>query len=149
MTKRVLASYLINACITLIGIGLQDMEHNIPGIVMVIIGIVGICCTLIYSVVRTKMRKPLPQKPIEYDILDDCDFEEKDNWYRNPVTDEIFCSTCWDDHKFVKHLTNDQKNQSRWVCPKCKTIYDSRTRMWKKLFMKNPRSFMIGRQPEK
>jgi hypothetical protein len=97
--------------------------------------------------IKTEKEKPLPQKLREYDILDDCIWEENPGWFRNPTTDEKFCSNCWDVHKTKKHLT--KINLSQWICPKCNKSIDSRLNMWKDLFMKKPPASIIGREFKK
>ena len=67
-------SYLVNACTMLIGIGLQSMEHNIPGIIMISVGIIGIFATVTHSRWRQWKNKKtinndeLTQKPIAEEL---------------------------------------------------------------------------------
>ena len=50
-------SYLINAFTMLIGAGLQSMEHNVPGIIIISIGVIGILVTAIYSCWKRRRNK--------------------------------------------------------------------------------------------
>ena len=149
--KIELASFLFNTCITLIGMGLQNMEHNIPGMVFIIIGCTGIFLTTIYwiySSIKSKMRKKFNQEqqkdniktkkesPIqksrEYDILDDCKWEEFPGWFINPKTKEKFCYDCWQPPRRFKQYLK-KKSLSEWFCPECKRLYVSQLTMWKNL----------------
>lgn len=62
-------SYLVNACTMLIGIGLQSMEHNIPGIIMISVGIIGIFATLAYGRWKQWKNKKTTNNPDKVAVL--------------------------------------------------------------------------------
>ena len=80
---------------------------------------------------KTK-KEPLFQKVPEYDILDNCIWEESPGWFINPKTKEKFCYDCWQPPHRVKQYLK-KKSLSEWFCPKCKRPYVSRLTMWKDL----------------
>ena len=100
---------------------------------------------------RIDKKELLPQKSIEYDILDDCVPEENPGWFRNPITDEKFCSDCWDARKIKKRLKKDWSNWPwpRWICPRCNKPYTSLKRTLMSLFLKRSDADRIIRQSKK
>lgn len=133
------------------GFALRELGIEVAAWPLLIFSILGFVFILIKNYQDTKhatgKNKPLPKKTHAYDISDDCIWEDNPGWYRNPITDELFCGDCWDGFKIKKHLI--KKDLSEWFCPKCKKPYNSRARMWKNLFMKKPIPYRIRQQPEK
>lgn len=94
-------------------------------------------------------KEVLPQKSKEYDILDDCVLESP-GWYRNPITDVIFCFKCWHHpNKSKIPIIKNGIGLSAWICPKCKEPYRSIERTLKKLFFKQSYASMIRQRPSK
>jgi len=96
-------------------------------------------------------KEPVSKESHVYDILDDCILEEDPDWFRNPITDEKFCSDCWDAYKIKKRLKKDWSNWPlpRWICPRCNKIHTSIEKTLKSIFMNKSRASVIGRTSEK
>ena len=90
---------------------------------------------MVHGLYRLWKQKKLP----EYDILDDCVLEEDPDWFRNPITDEKFCSDCWDAYKIKRRLKKDWGNWPipRWICPSCNKSHTSLKRALINSFMKS------------
>jgi hypothetical protein len=58
-------SYLFNIFLALIGIGAQKMQYDIPGIVLVWVGIIGIFVTLLYSFFQRGQIRAIEQRLTE------------------------------------------------------------------------------------
>ena len=145
MIKHVFAFYVFPLFLTGTGC-IMPKDQLYIGYAFFAIGVMILCWAIFKDIKsylqkrkNTKLKKePLSQKHKEYDILDDCVWEEFPGWFINPKTKEKFCSDCWDAYKIKKRLT--RINLSQWACRKCNKSIDSQLNMWKDLFMRNRRS---------
>ena len=139
---RVLAPYVLHLILAGAGLGMPDdtsIKIYLSYGCYILAGLV--LCWAIYKDVKSYLQKrkdrktkkePSSQKAPEYDILDDCIWEESPGWFINPKTKEKFCYDCWQPPRRVKQYLK-KKSLSEWFCPKCKRLYESRLTMWKGL----------------
>jgi len=64
--KSKYVSYLFNIFLALIGIGAQKMQYDIPGIALVLFGIIGILITMSYSFFQRGRIRDIEQKISEF-----------------------------------------------------------------------------------
>jgi len=123
--------------------GASVFNHTILQYVILIIALL----LAIHGFYRLRKQK----KPPKYDILDDCILEENPDWFRNPITDEKFCSDCWDAYKIKKRLKKDWSNwpMPRWICPSCNKSHTSLERALIDLSMKKSEADRIIHRSKK
>jgi len=146
-----LSALIVGILANVAGVALEALGIEVAAWPLLIFSIFGIVFVFIKNFRDSKhikiKKEPPPQKTREYDILDDCIWEEFPGWFINPKTKEKFCCDCWDAYKIKKRLT--KINLSQWVCPKCNKSIESRLNMWKDLCMKKPCASVIRRVSEK
>jgi len=90
--------------------------------------LIGIALFLgVIECVKWHRQKELPH----ISTMDNCVQDESAGWFRDPTTDQIFCSKCWYDNEIVTPLRKDKSIVSGWICPKCGETYTSFARMLK------------------
>lgn len=84
----------------------------------------------LYFKQRTNKKTKIP-KTSKHLSIDKFIVDEGPGWLANPITNEIFCLSCWYNNETKIHLVKDKSVPAGWICPKCNKAYTSLLRMLK------------------